>query len=164
MARRNRESETPIDPERARELLDQQAAELAVTETEPPKRKRGRPVGSKNRKKAEAVALEQAAQERQSEEDRQREIVELAAAIGATVGGAVDMWAPPAAALTDGERQRIGELWAPVLHPYMGALGAAAPWMMAIVGTAQIAIVKVKAVREADAETREQAGAEVTGE
>lgn len=150
-------------PEVAASLLGLEPDPETVSGPEPATpRKRGRPPGSRNRgksprgiSKAEAIARAERAEaelaRRVSSDspEYQQEIAGLAVAIGGTVGAIVDMTAPAPARLTDEERQRLGELWAPVLHPYLGALGNAAPWVMAVVGTGQIALSKVQAIREA---------------
>lgn len=153
------------DPESAIERLALPEIDDTATDNVPekPRRKRGRPPGTRSRgtrgpatSKAEALARAERAEAelaRRSQPDSpeyQQEVADLAAAISATVGGGVEMFAPPPAHLTDDERTRIGALWAPVLHPYLGALGAAAPWVMAIIGTGQIVVGKVRAVRAAD--------------
>lgn len=124
----------PIDPERATLLLTPEPAE--TVDDPPAKKRRGRPKGSRNRKKVEP---EPETPTVDPEQERQR----LAAAIAGTVQMATALYVRGREdrkhwTWTEAELQQWGELWAGPLQPYMGAIGAGAPWVMALIGSGQL--------------------------
>ena len=103
---------------------------------DPPRKRRGRPKGSRNRKKPEP---EPETPTVDPEQERQR----LAAAIAGTVQMATALYVRGREdrqhwTWTEAELQQWGELWAGPLQPYMGAIGAGAPWVMALIGSGQL--------------------------
>lgn len=153
------------DPARARDLLGDDAGQ---PDDAPPPPRRGRPRGSGGKEtKAQAIARADAAEARLAALDGAPDEAEQLAALSAALGGSVEMitglWVGThqdrqAWRWTPEELSKWGDLWAVPLLPYLPALGSAAPWVMAGIGSFQLWNAKAQAVA---AEREKAAPAEV---
>lgn len=143
----------------------------------PEKRGPGRPLGSRNRtgkrsrsgsrhptradlkERAEAAEARLAQLEAATSPDSKAQLEELAAAIAGAGQFMADMYIAGKPEregwrLSEAEAARLGELWAVPLLPHVPALGAAAPWVMASIGTGKLVMDKARAAREVAAKVK----------
>lgn len=160
------ETDAAVDPDAALDKLTAAAPE--PDQEEPPKRRGpGRPKGSKTRNRSSDGTRRRRGKtksELQAENDELRAKVDalgpdpaeteakLARGMAGTVSLVGEMLAEsgaPAWRFTDDQANALGQIWAPILAPYMATIGAAAPITIAVVQTAVVLLPNYRAHREA---------------